>query len=714
MGKKYQITTTLLEELSQLLQQEDHSKTLEIEYKKINDKLHFVNRALIAVSSANETIIRATEEIKLLNDICEIIVNAAGYRLAWVGYAGKDEQKSILPMAQAGHEMGYLKTLNISWSDDEKGRDPTGTAIRTGKPRICDNILTDPEFLPWRTEAKNRGYASSIAIPLTQDGETFGSLNIYAVEPNAFDVNEVDLLVKLAENVAFGVTTLRERTQSKQNKTALKGSEERFQTLIEQAPDGIIIIDFEFNIKEVNSAGCKMLKYSPEEILGMNFKEFIPAEEHPDIPAKMAALLKGEACFIEKHIKCKDGTVFSSEMSCRVISTSREVQIFLRDLTLRRRMEEDISKMEKLESIGVLAGGIAHDFNNLLTAILGNISLSLLAIDSDHPAYKRLAAAENASRRAQDLTCQMLTFSKGGTPIKRNASVTDLVKESASFSSHGSEIKCNFLLPPDLWHAEVDSGQISQVIHNLIINAVQASPGGGKIDISAENIILESNQIGALPAGKYVKVAIKDHGTGIPEENLKHIFDPFFTTKAKGTGLGLASSYSIIKKHGGDITVSSKMNGGTTFSFYLPASEKVTLDSNIGEEPLIRGTGKILLMDDEEVVLEVAAEMLKALGYEVVVTREGNETILAYLEAAELMKPFDAVILDLTVPGGMGGKKTLQKLLEINPNIKVIASSGYSSDPVAGEWQKHRFRGFISKPFRLSDLGKTLHEVLFS
>ncbi|HXN06049.1 MAG TPA: ATP-binding protein, partial [Nitrospiria bacterium] len=350
----------------------------------------------------------------------------------------------------------------------------------------------------------------------------------------------------------------------------------------------------------------------------------------------------------------------------------------------------------------------------LLAAILGNISLSQLSVNPDDPAYKYLSAAELATLRARDLTNQLLTFSKGGSPIKRDASIADLIRESAKFSSHGSEIQCNFLFPPDLWGVEVDPGQINQVINNLIINSVQASPSGGKIEISAENIILENNQMESLPRGKYVKVSIKDHGIGIPKEHLKKIFDPFFTTKPEGTGLGLASAFTIIKKHGGTITVNSEIKSGTLFSFYLPASNNANSRSKSEEIPPIKGMGKILLMDDEALVLEATSEMLKNLGYEVIAACDGSEAVSAYLKARELMKPFDVVILDLTVPGGKGGKDTLKELLEINPEVKVIASSGYSDSTIASEWREHRLRGFLSKPFSLSDLAKTVHEVLSS
>jgi PAS domain S-box-containing protein len=388
------------------------------------------------------------------------------------------------------------------------------------------------------------------------------------------------------------------------------------------------------------------------------------------------------------------------------------VVLVFRDITEKQKMEEELQKVEKLESIGLLAGGIAHDFNNLLMAILGNITLAKMYARPEDKVLERLEEAEKAGLRAKELTQQLLTFSKGGAPAKKTALIQELIKDSASFALRGSNVRCEFFFPDGLWPAEVDEGQISQVINNLIINAAQAMPEGGVIKVRAENLTVKPEHSLPLKEEKYVKITIEDQGTGISKEHLPKIFDPYFTTKQKGSGLGLATTYSIIKRHDGYITVESELGKGTSFYIYLPASEKEVPKRKAEEEEILPGKGKVLLMDDEEAVRKVAGKMLKSLGYEVEFAEEGGQAIELYKEARESGKPFDLVILDLTVPGGMGGKETIKKLLEIDPKVKAIVSSGYSNDPIMADFKKYGFRGVIAKPYKVRELSEELHRVM--
>jgi len=392
--------------------------------------------------------------------------------------------------------------------------------------------------------------------------------------------------------------------------------------------------------------------------------------------------------------------------------------IVSRDITERKKLEEELFKTAKLESLGVLAGGIAHDFNNLLTVILGNISISKMNLQPRDNIYRRLVEAENASFRAKDLTSQLLTFSKGGAPVKEVVqSMGDLIIETANFAVSGSNVKCEFKIDEDIWPAEVDEGQISQVIHNLVLNADQAMPEGGSIRISARNIssgmLDETTHIAdtQLTNQDYIMISIEDDGIGMTEELKEKIFDPYFTTKHKGSGLGLATVYSIIKNHGGCISVSSEIGVGTKFDVYIPASKgKYTVNAtNTG---LITGTGKILVMDDEKPVREIAGEMLTHLGYTVEYASDGQEAIEKYSSAKECGSPFDAVMIDLTIPGGMGGKEAHDRLLEIDPGVRAIVASGYSSDPVMSQHESYGFKGVLIKPFDIDELGQTLHRVL--
>lgn len=386
-----------------------------------------------------------------------------------------------------------------------------------------------------------------------------------------------------------------------------------------------------------------------------------------------------------------------------------------RDITDKKRTEAERLKSQKLESVGVLAGGIAHDFNNLLTVILGNISLAReyakRDIDADK-ADQRLFEAEKASLWARDLTQQLLTFSRGGAPVRKTASIGALIRDSAGLALTGARNRAEFHIPEDLWAVDVDEGQMRQVIQNLVINADQAMPQGGIIEVRCENTTIGEGIELPVAQGKYARVSVRDRGIGIQKEHLQKIFDPYFTTKQKGSGLGLATAYSIVKNHDGFIMVESQPAEGTIFHVYLPASQK---EPSAEQQEVTRsyaGKGRVLVMDDEELLRAVATEMLRHLGYTVEVAIDGHEAIRKYEAARESRDPFDVVILDLTVPGGMGGKETIQRLREIDPHVKAIVSSGYSQDPVLSDFEKHGFDGVVPKPYKIAGLSEAVHTVM--
>jgi signal transduction histidine kinase/ActR/RegA family two-component response regulator len=381
------------------------------------------------------------------------------------------------------------------------------------------------------------------------------------------------------------------------------------------------------------------------------------------------------------------------------------------EIAERERMESDLSRVQKLESLGLLAGGIAHDFNNLLGAIMGNVSLAMLDVDPANPAYRPLAKAEQASLRAHELTRQLLTFARGGAPVKKLIALTGIIAEAAGLSPRGSRVVHELAIPEDLWPVEADEGQMMQVFNNLLLNADQAMPAGGTIRISAQNITLGPGNELPLGAGRYVRISVADEGTGIQPEHLEKIFDPFFTTKQKGSGLGLAASYAIIRKHGGLVTVKSEPGRGTTFHIYLPAAQgDVALSPR--EDTFTKGSGHVLVMDDEEEMRYTTGDMLVRLGYSVDYAGDGDEAVAKYRKAQEQGRPFDAVIMDLTVPGGTGGKEAVRKLLEIDPDAKTIVSSGYSEDPVVADYRSFGFRGMVNKPYRLRDLSEAVAAVI--
>ena len=418
----------------------------------------------------------------------------------------------------------------------------------------------------------------------------------------------------------------------------------------------------------------------------------------------------------EWHARKKNGELFWVEVALKFaeFSGKRHVIAVVRDISDRKQVAEELIKIRKLESIGVLAGGIAHDFNNILVSILGNISLAALYITPENEKAKNLLhEAEKASLRAKDLTQQLLTFSKGGEPVKQIASITAVIMDSAGFVLRGSSSKCEYSFSEDLWPVEIDTGQMSQVIQNIIINAGHAMPEGGIIDIRCENFVKDEKQSLPLTAGDYVKISISDKGIGIPANMFDKIFDPYFTTKQDGSGLGLAITHSIIVQHGGHIAVESEQGAGSTFTIYLSASKQQGQTEPEDTLPLqIKDGKKVLVMEDEESVREIAKEILAHLGCDVVLAKDGEEAVETYRQLMATGKAVDFVILDLTIPGGMGGKEAIQRLLEIDPQVKAIVASGYSNDPVMANYSDYGFKGVISKPFLISELSEVIHKVL--
>ncbi len=388
------------------------------------------------------------------------------------------------------------------------------------------------------------------------------------------------------------------------------------------------------------------------------------------------------------------------------------------DVTERKKWEEDRVRAAKLESLGLLAGGLAHDFNNLLTAIVGQLSLAKFGLDSSHPLFSKIHEAELASLRAQDLAKQLLTFSKGGVPVKKTVSLVSVLEENVRLVLAGSRVKPVFQISQDLWLVDIDIGQISQVVHNLVINARQAMEDGGECIIQAHNIAKdESDLLRFEPAfegsaNRWVRIAVLDQGIGISKENLSKIFDPYFTTKPTGSGLGLATSYSIIKSHGGILSAESEVGKGSTFSFLLPAISPEKVVEQPFESHVKFGRGKILIMDDESQIRKVLGEMVETCGYHYQTAKNGEEAIQLFRQAQQAGDPFSLVILDLTIPGGLGGKEVIGRLLAIDPQVRAIVVSGYSNDPVLANYQAYGFKGRVAKPFNLVDLSSVLESVL--
>ena len=510
-------------------------------------------------------------------------------------------------------------------------------------------------------------------------------------------------------------------TANKIAENALRESEERLKLSIAAGRMGA----WEWNIvtgHEVWSDICLQIFGLTPEPFGDNHQNFVDLILPEDLPGHQEALDRAISLRADyKHeyrIRRPDSIVrwVSAQGKCYYDEAGRPIRMMgvVSDITERKHLEEELIKAQKLESIGVLAGGIAHDFNNLLMAILGNITLARRCSPLDDELTVFLSDAEKGCLNAKSLTNQLLTFSKGGAPVREAASISELVLETAHFILRGSPVTCEFVLPDDLPPVEVDTGQISQVLQNIIINAVQAMPDPGTITISAACLTAATGGVKQTVGRDYVRISIRDQGTGIPEENLSRIFDPFFTTKENGTGLGLASSYSIMAHHEGHIEVESAPGSGTTFHLFLPVAESVTVSPKPEESwwSTPPGPARILVMDDDRKIRNVVERFLKSLGYEAVTASNGSEAVERYRIEQAAGAPFHAVIMDLTIQGGMGGKEAMERLLEIDPAVTAIVSSGYSNDPVMANYREYGFQAVLTKPYQLHDLEQVVRRVV--
>jgi two-component system, cell cycle sensor histidine kinase and response regulator CckA len=532
----------------------------------------------------------------------------------------------------------------------------------------------------------------------------------YALLVPEFDAGgQVETVLAISRNI----------TEHKVMESALRESEERYRQLVENSPDAIIV-HCEGQIVFANSATAKILKLAgPEQLVGRRVVDYLHKDDLAEARGLLPLLLEGKkTSFKEIKILANDGSVVQVESSQIPFMYKNKPAIIavLRDITVRKRMEEELLKASKLESISTLAGGIAHDFNNILTIILGNISLARFYADSDNSeaAINKLEEIEKASLQAKSLIQQLQTFSRGGAPLKESTSLEGLVREAATLALSGSKVRCEFSFAKGLLPVEIDRVQFMQVVNNIMINAIQAMPRGGAIFVRGENCSAggESREDVHTGRGGYVKISFADQGMGIPQEHIPLIFDPFFTTKRNGRGLGLATVYSIVKKHSGQIHVESREGAGTTFHITVPAFYGAPSTKDGDGNRLYKGQGKILIMDDEEAVRNVAGEILRYLGYTPAYAADGQDAVLMYREALEAGDPYGAVIMDLTVPGGMGGKEAMDELKKIDPGVKAIVSSGYASDLIMANFSKYGFRGIVAKPYQIYELGRALHKVL--
>src|SRR5689334_17570662 len=541
---------------------------------------------------------------------------------------------------------------------------------------------------------------------------------------------EISLSEMVIDQQRLFVAMVRDVSERKHFEQQVDTEKENLAVTLRAIGDGVITCDVNGKVIMINNEAERLTGWTSKDAIGQPLKSVFDVTVDLATQAKVQKSgYRSEAQSMMVYmpetvtLTSKDGSERVIEQVASPIRDNKNeisgVVLVFRDITDRQRADAERRKAETLEQLGLLAGGIAHDFNNLLTAIIGNISLASLLLPPDDEMATRLDDAKNASMRARDLAQQLLTFARGGAPITKTASISKLLQDTVSFSLRGSHNRSEFDIAPDVAPAEIDAGQISQVIANLVVNADQAMPNGGTLYVSCDNFCYDTNDvvIPDLAPGDYVRVRIRDEGVGIPGKYIKRIFDPYFTTKAKGNGLGLATAYSIIKNHNGLMTVESQVHVGTTFTVYLAAAtveEELPVETPQKLTKAMSGTGRILVVDDEEAIRDLVEFTLTRLGYEVSQAATALQGIETYQEKLRVGKRFDLVILDLTLPGGMGGKEALKKLIEIDPTVNAIVSSGYATDATMSRYQDFGFRGVIAKPYEAAELGKIVHETIES
>jgi PAS domain S-box-containing protein len=680
---------------------------LVVEKRADETRILGLNRLLRTITEVNELLIRATDEGSLLKDVCRILVSHGGYALAWVGRADRETMR-VVPVASAGDETGYLQRIEVRWDDSPEGRGPLGIAIREGRSAIVSDVRADPMEVPFRRFHPSPGFGSIAAIPIRRGGAVTEGLIVYSAEEAFIDREELALLEELAGDLTFALSALDARE-------ALRESEERYHSLFATSLDAVLLTTPGGEILAANAAACRMFGRSEEELICIGRAGVVDLSD-PRLSAGLeerarTGVFHGEIAFLRK-----DGTKLTGEISTAVFTDrhgQERASMVIHDVTERRQIEVQLQQAQKMEAVGRLAGGVAHDFNNLLTVIQGYGELLAASLEGDPEKRESVAEIVKAAERASALTRQLLAFSRQQVLETRVLDVGVVVGDIEKMLKRliGEDVEIVVVKPLTLGRVKADPGQIEQVLFNLAVNSRDAMPGGGRLTIELADADLGAPLAAApdaIPAGRYVVLSVTDTGSGMDTETVGHIFEPFFTTKekGKGTGLGLATVYGIVRQTGGCVAVETAPGAGATFRIYLPwcAEPMSGVRRSVSSR---QGTETVLLVEDEPGVRSLTKVILERRGYTVLVAENGAAALDVVTRDTRLIH---LLLTDLVMPG-MNGRDLASRVLALRPAIKVVFMSGYAAD-VATDFPADPASGFLSKPFTEHSLTTKIREVL--
>ncbi len=695
----------------------------ELAFIRSEESLCRVNRALRVFSECKKATTWDSDEYELLRKICRILVALGGYRLAWVGYAENDKEKSVKPVAHWGYEEGYLNTLKVSWDESVYGQGPAGTTIRTGQTVIVQDIMSNPKFRPWREMALTHGFTSAISLPLHNGSKVYGALVILAAEIGSFDAEEASQLEELTDDLANRIRVIHSEAAQKK----VKEEQLLLAKVIHQASEGVMTFDQNTRVQYINPAWESICGVTAKEVVNHTLLEgFCSRHNEEFLHAIRQVIATGEASSGQYQNQREDGSRYRIEANISpVVAEYSDVVRYvavIRDVTYENELEDQLRTAQKMEAIATLAGGIAHDFNNILAAILNNTELVLDDLAADDGLREHLEVVYQAGCRGKSLVKQILTISRQNIQERKPVLVEIIINECLKLlrASLPATIEIRKTIMPDLGLVAADPTQLHQVILNICTNAADAmeDQNGGLLEIRLEEVTVVSRYDdvhASLHPGNYLKLSIKDNGHGMERAVLERIFDPFFTTKGlgKGTGLGLSVAHSIIKNHGGLLNVESTIGVGTEFHVYLPKIYCVE-EQPIVKDQLVTTSGheKILFVDDEPALAFAGKKMLEKLGYEVVSDTDSRAALQAFMAEPD---SFDLVITDQTMPH-LTGVMLAKELLKVRAELPIILCSGNGhSENAMTSMAKARaigIREFMTKPYERSAMSQVIRRML--